>query len=145
MKSSNNVYLAATATITPRVYPAKEAIEIFYPKEKVSKKVDKMAKLLSNNIGVQNRPMVIEPTVFPHKKLLTLEYQPKNWGITLLDKITNSINLSEIGHITVAYNVTSHQEILPNLACQIAMEANLTLDRLPTEIAYMDVQEEFLR
>ncbi|MDJ0799709.1 MAG: 3-oxoacyl-[acyl-carrier-protein] synthase III C-terminal domain-containing protein [Calothrix sp. MO_167.B12] len=80
--------------------------------------------------------MVIEPTIFPRKKLLSNDHTPKNWGLTFLQKISDSIDLSEIGFISVAYNATSHQEILPNLACQIAMDAGLELDKMPNEIAY---------
>ncbi|MCL2931529.1 MAG: hypothetical protein MGG11_04305 [Trichodesmium sp. MAG_R03] len=36
----------------------------------------------------------------------------------------------------MGYNVISHQEILPNLACQIAIDADLQLEEMPIELAY---------
>ncbi len=136
MQPVNNVFIAATKTLTAPLYDAQEALEILYPQNKVPKAVHRMARLLGKYVDIENRAMVIDPTVFPEKELQSVEHKPKNWGVTLLKQVSDSIDLSEIGLISVAYNVTSHQAVLPNLACQIAMDAQLELDRMPSELAY---------
>lgn len=134
--TNNRVYIAATETLSAPLYPVHDAVEVFYPKEKTPKNAHKMARLLGKNVGIQNRAIVIEPTCLPKKQLCAERHSPKQWGLTLLDKVTAEIEPSDVGFISVAYNVTSHQDILPNLACQIAMEANLGLDERPSELPY---------
>ena len=133
---TNNIYIAATATLTAPLFSSQDAVELFYSKKRASKKAHKMARLLGKHVGIQNRAMVIDPTFFPQKQLCSQTHTPKNWGLSLLHKVTPEIDPADIGFVSVAYNVTSHPEILPNLACQIVIDANLTLDEMPSELAY---------
>jgi predicted naringenin-chalcone synthase len=136
VKPINDVYIAATATLTAPSYSAQELVDIYYPNEQVPRKAYKMARILEKQVGIQNRSMVTDPTIFPEKRLCSMEHTAKNWGMSLLDKVADPLDPANIGFISVAYNVTSHQEKLPNLACQIAMDANLALDEMPSELAY---------
>lgn len=132
----NPVYIASTATLTAPLYSPEEAIDILYPQDKVCKKVYKIARRLKTYVGTENRAMVIDPTIFPQKRLSSLDHTPKNWGMALFDRVTSEIEPSQIGLVTVAYNASSHLNILPNLACQIALEANLNLEQMPMEFPY---------
>lgn len=136
MTTTSSAYIAATATLTAPLYAAHEAVEVFYPQERVPRKAHKMARLLGKHVEIQNRAMVIDVTAFPEKHLSSLEHTPKNWGMALLEGVSESIDRSDIGFISLAYNVTSHKDVLPNLACQIAMDAGLELDEMPVELPY---------
>lgn len=136
MTTYAEAYIASMATLTAPLYPAQELVNIFYPSEQVSEKVYRIARVLEKHVGIQNRAMVIDLAAFPEKRLCATKHTAKNWGMTLLNKVAYPLDTSDIGFISVAYNVTSHQEKLPNLACQIAIEANLVLDEMPSELSY---------
>ena len=42
----------------------------------------------------------------------------------------------EIGFLSVSYNISSHVDVLPNLACQVATERRLKLVAPPQEMPY---------
>lgn len=132
----NKVYIAETTTIVPRHYSPEELADAFYPSHIEDKKTQRIARRLAKQIGIENRYSILDISQYPQKKLLMDEYSSKNWGTQIIDKLTKLVDVNDIGHFSTSYNVSSHQEILPSLTCQIASANNLELASCPQEIAF---------
>ena len=89
---------------------------------------------MNAKIGSGKRGAIIDWAAFPEKKLKDPRFAPKNWGVNMLRELMNQTGLKDIGFASVANNITSHEEILPNLACQIAQE--LGLNAVPEVMPY---------
>jgi len=132
----NNVYIAAIKPILPQQYTPEELLDILYSEKLTSPKVKRIAQTLARLSSVEYRYSVLDLSYFPEKKLLHESYHPKQWGKDIIDAFTEYVDLTDIGFLGVSYNISPHENILPNLACQIAMEKELTLSAIPEEISY---------
>ncbi len=124
-------YIAGIEKIIPKQYPASYVANKFYPEEKYGKKLNDLSQRLAHKFGVTNRSCVLDLEKYP---LLTLENEknhPLNWGISVIDKLTNIIDKEEIGFFSLSYNLSFHEDTLPNLATQIANSSGLlNLDKV---------------
>jgi len=132
----NRVYIANIKSVFPQSYSSNQAVDLLYPVHKASKKLNQYAKKVAKFIGIEERFSVLDEKHFPERKLFQPTYHPLHWGKRILEKVSEGINRQEIGFISVSYNITSHINVLPNLACQLALDVNLELDQMPEEIAY---------
>jgi len=131
----NVVYMAGVVSILPHTYETNHVIEVLYSQALAPRKVNRLAHRLAGSVGIRKRSTVLDLSVYPKKKLLLDQYSPKNWGLQVVDNLTELVDVSDIGHLSVSYNITSHAAVLPNLACQIAMARGLDLDSMPEEIS----------
>jgi predicted naringenin-chalcone synthase len=138
MKNENkkNVYIGELKTILPELYDPNLVAEVVYPVDKASELVNRLAKRAIKSIGIKQRPFVRSREKFPERVLDKEEYHPLNWGKTLISHLLNFVKPEEVGFLNVSYNITSHIDFLPNLACQLALQMNLNLDVPPEELVY---------
>ena len=136
-RNNTKVYIAGIKTLLPQLYDPELVASVVYPPEKASELVNRLVKRAIKSIGIKNRTSVLSVEKYPEKVLLKDEYHPLNWGKAIVEHFLNYVNLEEIGHLSVSYNISSHLDFLPNLACQIANEMNLNLEIPPEELPYL--------
>ena len=132
----NQVYIAAIASSMPQSYSAIEVCNAIYPESLVGRKAARLAQLLTRKIDVPSRSWVIDPGLLPVKKVSDQKFEPKQWGMDLIQGLMDSSAITDIGFITVAYNTSSSSEILPNLAAQISQGLALNLDAMPEVLPF---------
>ncbi|MBD2293425.1 hypothetical protein H6G06_07965 [Anabaena sphaerica FACHB-251] len=132
----NNVYIADIRSITPRSYSAKYIADKMYPSHLYGDKLNILAKKLAEKIGVERRASVIDYELYPEITLANPDDHPKVWGTRIINELTENINKDDIGFLTLSYNVSYHKDILPSLASQIAIDAQLTKLDGNDEVAY---------
>jgi len=132
----SNVYIVDTATILPPQYQPETVMHRIYKQPGIAESVAIMAKKVSRYTGIERLASVLNLDVFPSKQLISDEHTPKNWCCSLIDAVTTKLPISEIGFLGISYNISSHIDILPNLACQVALEKKLDLVAAPEELAY---------
>ena len=133
---NSNVYLVAIESSIPDVYAPSDLVKAHYPEEKIGRKTAKYASLLSAKMGLASRTSVLDLAALPEKQLKDQRFAPKAWGVRMLRDLMAQSGVSDIGFASVAYNISSHQEILPNLACQITQELGLDLDAIPQVLPF---------
>jgi predicted naringenin-chalcone synthase len=120
-----NVYIADICEVLPTTYDSTFAAGKLYPVEKYGPKINRKAALLSKRFGVKDRLMCIDLDVFPEIRLKTPEDHPVAWGSQIVESLTRTIPKESIGYLTVNYNTSTHKDVLPNVAVQIAQRASL--------------------
>lgn len=133
MSSNRKVYLAAIETIIPKLYDPVKFTGKIYSEELSSRKVHRLAIKSQKAIGIQYRPSVLDIDKFPKLKLLRKKDHPKRWGMEIIANLSSLIEHEPIGFLSIAYNMSFHNETIPNLASQIASGAGLSLDKIPIE------------
>lgn len=128
------VYIAGIASITPKTYCPNHVINTFYPDSTTTKQCRNIANKLVKRVGIESRPTVIDLNKFPEIRLLSEKYSALNWGINIVDQLTTNLNKKHIGHLSVSYNISAHDDFIPNLACQIAIDRKLDLDSPAEEL-----------
>ena len=131
----SNVYIATTKCLTAKLYDAEYIADKFYPSQFFSKKINKLARRLAQSFGIKQRALCIDLDKIPQNVLRTITEHPLFWCTHLVQQVSQSILLSEIGYLGIAYNISAHTDNLPNLACQIAIQAGLKLEVMPEEFA----------
>ncbi|WP_340200453.1 3-oxoacyl-[acyl-carrier-protein] synthase III C-terminal domain-containing protein [Ascidiimonas sp. W6] len=130
-----DVYIAEVQSIFPKSYDAVYFADRVYPKEIYGERTNQLAKRLASSFGVQKRPSVLDFDAYPNVLLKQEKDHPRKWGVSIIDKLTKYVDKDEIGMFNLSYNATYHTDILPNLACQIALDAELkeldTTEELP--------------
>jgi predicted naringenin-chalcone synthase len=127
----SNVYIATTECMTAKLYDAEYIADKLYPQHLTSEKTNKLARRLAKRFGIQQRAMCIDLDRIPENVLRVKEDHPLFWCINLTQRISQHISLSEIGYIGIAFNVTSHTDNVPNLACQVAIKAGIKPEVMP--------------
>lgn len=120
-----NVYIADVQSIFPTSYDAVYFADRVYPKEIYGERTNRLAKRLASSFGVDQRPSVLNFDIYPEVALKEEKDHPRKWGVSIIDKLTTLVDKDEIGMFNLSYNATYHTDILPNLACQIALDAEL--------------------
>ncbi|HIN31550.1 TPA: hypothetical protein EYM82_22035 [Candidatus Poribacteria bacterium] len=133
---NNRVYIASIKSIFPKGYHPDIAVDVLYPADKAGEKLNLYAKRVAKALGLKKRYSVLDADFFPKKKLSKKEYHPLHWGKQILRQLSEKIDPKKIGFISVSYNISSHTDVLPNLACQLSLDTNLELDAMPEEISY---------
>ena len=136
MSHQNKVFIAGMNTIVPQTYKCSEIADALYPETVATKPVNRLANKALAHAGITERPSVLALDEFPNKVLAKDEYHPFNWGVKSIKGLTEEIGIDEIGYMAVSYNITSHSNILPNLACQLSQGLEMDLDQMPDEIAH---------
>ncbi|NER12699.1 hypothetical protein GWK08_04550 [Leptobacterium flavescens] len=120
-----NVYIAKIKSIFPQTYDAVYFADKVYPSKRYGERTNTLATRLASTFGVDNRPSVLDFDVYPEIKLKNENDHPKMWGTTIVNELTQEIDKDEIGMFCLSYNASYHTDILPNLACQIAINSGL--------------------
>lgn len=121
------------ASIMPKRYCSDYVSDRMYSTTNFGPTVNKMAKRFAARMGVPLRSVVIDLDLFEQdgqNELAKLEDHPKTWGKSVVNQLTLRIPKKDIGYFNLSYNVSCHQDTLPNLASQIVMDSRLThIDR----------------
>ena len=132
----NNIYIAEIQSIFPQTYDATFFADKVYPSDRYGERTNKLATRLASTFGVNQRPSVLDFDAYPEIKLKNENDHPKMWGTTIVNQLTTNIPKEEIGMLSVSYNATYHTDILPNLACQIAINSDLNHLDATEELPY---------
>jgi len=133
---NNDVYIVDIATLLPPRYPSEEILGRIYGQPGVAGDVLTLARKVGRNTGVKTLSSVLDFSVYPEKRLISTCHTPKNWCCSLIDAVSIMLPTDEIGFLSVSYNISSHIDVLPNLACQVASERRLKLVAPPQEMPY---------
>ena len=133
---NNDVYIVDIATLLPPRYPSEEILGRVYGQPGVAGDVLTLARKASRNTGVKTFSSVLDFGSYPEKRLISSCHTPKNWCCSLIDAISIMLPTDEIGFLSISYNISSHIDVLPNLACQVATERRLNLVAPPQEMPY---------
>jgi len=134
--NDNNVHLVDIATLLPPRYRSEEVLGHVYGQPGISGDVLTLARKANRNTGVRNFSSVLDFDAYPAKKLISASHSPKNWCCSLIDALSIMLPPDDIGFLSISYNISSHVDVLPNLACQVASERRLKLTAPPQEISY---------
>jgi predicted naringenin-chalcone synthase len=132
-RSGGAAYVAEMATVLPPLVDACELADLLFPHERAGGDVNRLAVDLSHSFGIEQRPCTLDLARLPEMALCSEDHTPANWGARIVEPLLGDIGRDEIGYLGVSYNITSHQDTLPNLAAQIAINAGLSLDEPPHE------------
>jgi predicted naringenin-chalcone synthase len=130
--NDQKVFIADIQTILPDLYESHELVKRVYCSGENGLPCEFADKIVSR-INIKYRPLIIDPDALPKKKLLKPEYSSLNWGVGLIDRLTNQIKKKEIGFFGLAYNVSSGTDSLPNLSSQIVIKSQIHPDVPPEE------------
>jgi len=133
---NNNVYIVDIATLLPPRYRSEEILGRVYGQPGVGSDVVSLVKKASKSTGVRNFSSVLDFDAYPSKKLAADCHTPKNWCCSLIDAASIMLPTDRIGFLGISYNMSSHVDVVPNLACQVAIEKKLKLVAPPQEMAY---------
>jgi len=136
-KNKNNVYIAGVRTLVPDLYDMEEVVDTVYSSDKCPPYVSSFARKAYRGFGIKQKATIRKVDVFPKTELAKEEYTPLNWGNEIVRGFSEKVNLTDVGCMNVSFNVTSHENILPNMACQVAAANNLALDSIPYEYAHL--------
>lgn len=133
---NDHVYVVDIATLLPPRYRSEEVLARVYGQPGIAGDVAALATKASKSIGVKAFSSVLDFDAYPSKKLISECHSPKNWCCSLIDAVSIMLPTDDIGFLSVSYNISSHADVLPNLACQVAIERRLKLIAPPQEISF---------
>lgn len=136
MYKSDFCYIAEIVSVFPRNYKAEYIADKLYPIEVYGDVLNKMIKRMAKQIGIPQRGSVIDLDAYPKITLKSQDDHPKTWGIKAVNYLTNQVSKSQIGYFGLAYNISSHTDVLPNLASQIVMESGIENVKHNRELPY---------
>ena len=132
----NNVYIVDVATLLPPKYRPADVLSRIYGQADAARGVLALATKASRNTGIASFSSVLDFDAYPCKRLISPHHTPKNWCASLIDAVSIMLPTSRIGSLSVSYNISSHADVLPNLACQVASERALGLEVPPQEMPH---------
>ncbi len=132
----NEAFIVDIATLLPPRYRTQEILGRVYGQPGVANDILTLASRASRNTGVTTLSSVLDFDAYPAKRLIAECHTPKRWCCSLIDAVSIMLPPGEIGFLSVSYNISSHVDVLPNLACQVAAERNLQLTAPPHELPY---------
>ncbi len=133
---NNDVFVVDIATLLPPRYRAEDVLSHVYGQPGIADDVLTLARRATRNTGVRTFSSVLDFDVYPSKRLIAECHAPKRWCGALMDAVSIMLPPGEIGFLSVSYNISSHVDVLPNLACQVAQEKKLDLIAPPQELPY---------
>jgi len=133
---NNDVFVADIATLLPPKYRAEDVLRHVYGQPGITNDILTLATRASRNTRVRTFSSVLDFDAYPSKRLIDECHTPQRWCGALVDAVSIMLPPGEIGFLSVSYNISSHADVLPNLACQIAREKNLDLVAPPQELPY---------
>ena len=133
---NDDVFVVDIATLLPPKYRAEDVLGRVYGQPGIAGDILTLATRASRNTGVRTFSSVLDFDAYPEKRLIDECHTPQRWCSALVDAVSIMLPPGEIGFLSVSYNISSHADVLPNLACQIAREKNLDLVAPPQELPY---------
>jgi predicted naringenin-chalcone synthase len=133
---THDVFVVDIATLLPPRYRAEDILGRVYGQPGSSDDIRMLAKRASRSTGVRSFSSVLDFDTYPSKRLIDECHAPRRWCNTLVDAVSIMLPPGEIGFLSVSYNISSHADVLPNLACQVAREKSLDLVAPPQELPY---------
>ena len=128
---NNNVYIVGTHVVLPQFFPTVEVMDAIYREELCGSRVNRLAKKMAASAQIRNRAISIDLSRFP-QKLVAPQDSPVQWGKTAADHLMQRLPRDEVGFVSVSYNISSHQDVVPNLAVRIS-QASRFRDLAPPE------------
>jgi predicted naringenin-chalcone synthase len=129
----NEVYIVDTATHFPQSYNNNDIVAALYKRGTQDEAALKLAKKLAVNSKIKSRNISVKLEKLP-LKVIPPENAPIHWLKELTKKITTNADLSKIKFVSLSYNISSHQDVIPTLVSKYIKEANITTDFPPEEI-----------
>lgn len=138
MIKENGVYIVGVEKIIPEKYNPEYVADVMFPSSYYDTGTNRMVKMLSKRIDIENRTSVLDYDVYPDIVVKNKEDAPIKWGTKLVKKLCtkHEIYENEIGYFGISYNISSHRDVLPNLATQIVREADLDNVEQCSELPY---------
>lgn len=133
---THEVYIVDIATLTPPRHRSDEIVARFYAQPGITRDVATFAARAGRNVGIRTRASILDLDALPQKRLVSERHTPKLWCHALLDALTPIVAPEHIGYFGVSYNASSHVDVLPNLACQVACERGFGLCAPPQELSH---------
>lgn len=127
------VYIVGSATFFPESYCNKYILEKIYNSKNSNSKSLRMANILSKNVGISQRCISIDLELYP-KKVMCEENDPCNWLMNIINKIKINTGCDNLDFISISYNISSHKDTIPTLACKVGHAANVNNKHPPEEI-----------
>ncbi len=125
--------IAAVTTRLPQLFDPEEAIDILYPPTLAEGRVNRLAKKAAKGVGIRNRPSVLDPTRFPERSLAQEGYRPVAWCGDMVAEFTRLVPAGDIGFLSIAYNISSDPNLLPNIAARVVKEQGLSAIQMAEE------------
>lgn len=136
METTAAAYVADTHTITPPSIASEALADIFFDRDRHGRGLNRLAIRAAREFGIRQRPTVLDLDRFPERALCDERHTPLQWGEDIVRHFLTELEIEEVGFLGVSYNISSHRDILPNLACQIALATGLRLEEPPLELPY---------
>lgn len=133
---NDDVFVVDIATLLPPRYRAEDVLGRVYGQPGIADDIRTLATRACRSTGVSTFSSVLDFDAYPSKRLVAECHTPKRWCGALIDAVSMMLPRSEIGFLSVAYNISSHVDVLPNLACQVAREEGLDLRAAPQELPH---------
>lgn len=134
--NDNNAFVVDIATLLPPRYRAEEVLGRIYGQPGIANDILTLATRASRTTGVTTFSSVLDFDAYPSKRLVSERHTPKRWCCSLIEALSIMRAPDDVGFLSVSYNITSHADVLPNLACQVAHERKLRLVAPPQELPY---------
>jgi predicted naringenin-chalcone synthase len=129
----NNVFIAGSTTVFPQPLSAIYIADKLYPTNLCSEQTNKLAKRAARKFGIKERSICLDLERIPERVLATREHHPMSWCLNLIEQLSKSIPLTEIGYIGLTYNISFHTNTLPNLASQAIIHSGIVPTVAPEE------------
>ncbi len=136
METPPAVYIADTFTINPPSVASEMLADVFFDRDRVGKQLNRLATRAAREFGISQRPTVLDLDRFPEIALCDDRHSSLHWGQDVVEHFLTELDIEDVGYLCVSYNISSHRDVMPNLACQIAMATGLRLDTPPLELPY---------
>lgn len=130
------VYLAAMATRVAPLHDPLESADALFPPGAGDGLANRLARKLAKTIGIAQRPSVLDPSRWPARALARPEDAPVRWCAGMAGELSAAVGREGVGHLSVAYNVSSDPDVLPSLSARVAAASGFALDRPPEERAF---------
>src|SRR5699024_10854722 len=117
----------------PALYDSNYVTNKIYAEPMCSTKVKRLAQRLTTSSKIKQRAIAIDLDHYPQKRV-TVDNQPVKWGEQLGYKLLKKLSAQHVDFISVSYNTSSHQNFVPNLACQIGQSLTIQPSKAPQEI-----------
>jgi predicted naringenin-chalcone synthase len=134
--NDNAVFVVDIATLLPPRYRSEEVLKHVYGQPGIAGEILTLATKASRSTGITGFSSVRDFDVYPARKLVSDRHTPRNWCCALVDALSIMLAPEDIGFLSVSYNISSHVDVLPNLACQVATERRLRLLAPPQEMPH---------
>lgn len=133
-ESPHGVFIAGTSVVLADLFPAKLVADKCYPRHLCQERINSLARRAAQKFGVKEKAVSIDMDRIPEIHLKEQRNHPLEWCVSLIQDLTRSVPVDQIGYLGIAYNSSLHKNNLPNLACQAAMRTGIQPEIAPQEV-----------